>query len=832
MTFINWPILLALSGVSIPILIHLFNRRHATPMDWGAMRFLLASITSRKRRILIEEILLMSMRCMLVALLVLTIARPFLPSRTSIPWVIVLPTIIGASVCAAVGSSMWSQKRARTLLLLGAGLLLLIAGAATAMEYWSQTQLWSGGANKDVAIIIDASASMTLETDGKTNFERAVEETRELIKTRRRGDAFSIILAGAGAEAVVPSPISNAQELQAALETVEPMGSAMNLAKAITAATESLERGTGAAKAVVIISDGQKLGWNVKSTEQWDLAAAGFKRFPAPPLILCRDLPASGAIDNASVGEITFDRSVIGTDRPVGIEVNILNAGQAQIPAAAVQLQAGGAIVGTETAESIPPQATKTVHFEHLFDMSGPQAVTARIVREDDISGDNESHRVVAVAGKLPVLIIDGNPDALDARLVRIALTPNVDPGDGAEGASEKFLIEPTTVPVAEVAGYQGFASHRVVVLVDVPRLPESVARELERFVTAGGGLLVVPGKHVVSEFYNKWTDARRRSFMPAKLLERKIDLDKPAQPAVDTFRHPALSIVGNPAYSDMNKASVSAWWQLSPRATGSVGGDLDTTEPIMVEREAGKGRVIMLATSANAADSTLPRLECFVLMMHELAYYLARGSGDAASGTQAGASVVMELDADGKKPLKLAKGDKVTVSGPGERRFDAKAGIEKKLLRVRFDEAMRPGLYSFALPPSLAGRFKEDTTADGKAVPFAVFGDSKEGFIERLSPEDYGHLETQMGVFHAQTFNELSEGVRGNIPGQELWKYLALGLLALILGEVALTRWICARRSAGTEEPTSFGQEGGDMQTLRRRAQQALKSAKPATTS
>ena len=125
MTFINWPILLALSGIAVPILIHLFNRRQATPMDWGAMRFLLASITSRKKRVLIEEVLLMSMRCMLVALLVLTIARPFLPSQTAIPWMIVLPAVLAASVCAAVASAMWSQKRARMLLLLATGVLLL-----------------------------------------------------------------------------------------------------------------------------------------------------------------------------------------------------------------------------------------------------------------------------------------------------------------------------------------------------------------------------------------------------------------------------------------------------------------------------------------------------------------------------------------------------------------------------------------------------------------------------------------------------------------------------------------------------------------------------------
>jgi len=814
-TFINWPMLLALSGVAVPILIHLFNKRQAAPMDWGAMGFLLASITSRKRRILIEEVLLMAMRCMLVALLVLTVARPFLPSQTAIPWIIVLPTILGASVCAAIAAAMWSEKQTRWLLILAAAGLLIVAGGSSALEYWSQTQRWSGTGSKDVAIIIDASASMTLQTGDKTNFQQALEEAAQLIKARRRGDAFSIILAGAGPEAIVPSPISDGDELQAALDGAEVMGAAMNLSKAVTEATECLKRGHGAAKALVILTDGQKIGWNVDATRQWSLASSGFEQLTTAPLLICRDLPTPPGVDNASIGEITFSRGVIGTDRAVGINVNVLNAGKAQIPAASVELQIDGVIVGTESASEIPSQAARTVYFTHLFDKPGPHVALARILRDDDIPGDNASHRIIKVTRKLPVLIVNGNNDALDAKMLKLALTPQ-------PGVDQKYLVQPTVVPVTGAVDQGDFGKYRVVVLADAPRLPESVTKNLEKFVAEGGGLLVAPGKGAIPEFYNNWTDSKRRSFMPAKLIERRIEPGKPIRAAMNTFTHAALAVAGDSAYSDMDKAAVSAWWRISSRPSGSVGGYFNTSDPLLVERQTGKGRVIMLAASLGPEDSNLPRLECYVLLMHELTYYLAAGPGHLDSGIQAGASLVTELTAPGIERIEYKPDQAVSVTTPNGASLEAKSKLTQRTLSLQFDDTLRPGLYNFQLPESLAESFKNDTT-DGKTVPFAVYGDPKEGALEKLGDDDYAALDSQIKLFRAKTFGELASAVKGRIPGQELWKYLALGLLAVIMGEIALTRWVSVRRTAGDVEEIAFVQEGGDRQTMKQRARDAL---------
>src|SRR5437588_7732221 len=68
--------LLGLGGVAIPVLIHLFNRRRYQVVDWGAMQFLQLSEVTR-RRLLIEELLLMAIRMGLLAVLVLAVASPY-----------------------------------------------------------------------------------------------------------------------------------------------------------------------------------------------------------------------------------------------------------------------------------------------------------------------------------------------------------------------------------------------------------------------------------------------------------------------------------------------------------------------------------------------------------------------------------------------------------------------------------------------------------------------------------------------------------------------------------------------------------------------------------
>src|SRR5687768_16210926 len=65
-----------LALASIPIVIHLLNRRRFKTVQWAAMDFLLRAMKKNRRRLKFEQWLLLATRCALLALLGLALARP------------------------------------------------------------------------------------------------------------------------------------------------------------------------------------------------------------------------------------------------------------------------------------------------------------------------------------------------------------------------------------------------------------------------------------------------------------------------------------------------------------------------------------------------------------------------------------------------------------------------------------------------------------------------------------------------------------------------------------------------------------------------------------
>ena len=76
--FLNPLMLFGISAVSIPIIIHMLNKRKFERVVWAAMRFLKVSVEQNQRRIQVEDMLLLLLRCLLVLLIVMALSRPVL----------------------------------------------------------------------------------------------------------------------------------------------------------------------------------------------------------------------------------------------------------------------------------------------------------------------------------------------------------------------------------------------------------------------------------------------------------------------------------------------------------------------------------------------------------------------------------------------------------------------------------------------------------------------------------------------------------------------------------------------------------------------------------
>src|SRR5438045_8144467 len=74
--FVNFQFL-AVAGVlvSVPIIIHLINRMRFKRVRWAAMEFLLKAQKRMRRRLIIEQLLLLFLRCLLVALVGFLVLR-------------------------------------------------------------------------------------------------------------------------------------------------------------------------------------------------------------------------------------------------------------------------------------------------------------------------------------------------------------------------------------------------------------------------------------------------------------------------------------------------------------------------------------------------------------------------------------------------------------------------------------------------------------------------------------------------------------------------------------------------------------------------------------
>ena len=64
------------AAVAVPIIIHLINRRRFKRVIWAAMKFVQLSIDQNQRRMKLEDWILLFLRCAMLVLLALALARP------------------------------------------------------------------------------------------------------------------------------------------------------------------------------------------------------------------------------------------------------------------------------------------------------------------------------------------------------------------------------------------------------------------------------------------------------------------------------------------------------------------------------------------------------------------------------------------------------------------------------------------------------------------------------------------------------------------------------------------------------------------------------------
>ncbi len=642
MLFLNPWMLMGLLGVSVPLMLHLFNRRKQNRREWGAMMFLEASLAQRRRRVLVEEILLLATRCLIVAFATLAFARPFVSAGNAFLWVAIGLTGLLAVIGLAASAAVWSQPGLRKRLWIAAGALGAFAIASVLVEGVVRYARTSRSGARDIAIILDGSSSMTITSEGVRNFDEAKKVADAFIQSCPRNTAFAIIVGGSVPVALTPAPTTDRRLLFRLLDEAVPLQGTLQAPDALALAASVLSQGYNGNKQVLIVGDGQAEGWLLGDDDTWACVGELFSHLPGRPKVVWRTLPIPSGLRNLTVSGIAFSRDVIGTDREVRIDVTVANNGEEAATPRAIALSVEGRNYSDASIGQLQPGERRTVSFRHRFGATGTHPVTATLDVEDELTADNTLVRIAAVRGEMRVLVVEGaKATRLSGRpgaFLALALSPTpatvqplnsstVEPSNRqtVKPSNSPSFVRPELVDAAGLDAITNLAVYAAVVLADVPTLQEATAERLAAYVERGGGLFAINASRSSAAFYNGWRDADGAPFLPLAL-----EGDSPANSEgvpLDprTLAHPALADLAE--HGDLATAIFENIWKSAPsEATGvRVGARLFDGSPLFADRKAGKGHVVQFAAALDPAAGNLISRQSFLPMVHELLYYLAR---------------------------------------------------------------------------------------------------------------------------------------------------------------------------------------------------------------
>jgi hypothetical protein len=415
----------------------------------------------------------------------------------------------------------------------------------------------------------------------------------------------------------------------------------------------------------------------------------------------------------------------------------------------------------------LPPDGESIINFTHAFDKVGDHSLTVRI-EGDSFPDDNAFHAVVQVRNQLNVLLVDGSPSKEPlggaADFLELALTPYQ-----STAATLKDLIHTTTVDAKRLRE-QDWTGKEVIVLADVERLPGNRLNEIDKFVRAGGGLLVFAGPHCDLDYYQREFYRKGQGLYPASLKGLQRADAAPARLLQQRLTHPATTYFNDARGGRLQEAEFRSWFKLEPVENATVLLKLDSGSPLVLEKAAGRGRVIAAATTGNAEWSNLPLQPFFVPLMQRLVTYLAT-QNTAPAWQLVGTPLRLTL------PVNLADTE-FTLRDPTGQIQTLKPKQERDGFVLESPPILQSGIFQLSRPG-----------APSTLLAYNV--DPAESDLTPLPADAVKKIADRHKADYVESFDAYTKLDSSRRHGSELWQPFLLVLLALLFFEVLLQQRI-----------------------------------------
>jgi len=338
-----WGMLLGI----IPIIIHLLNRRRFKKVEWAPMRHLRLTIRRNRKRIQIEQLLLLLMRIALPVLLFLFLARPVLNP--------------------------------------------------TGLERW-----FIGGGRSSQIILVDDSLSMGYASGGPPAFQKAREVAGAILASAQPQDRCTLIAASAPGTPVFLEVEGEGREALASDALAMPISETHAAwPTVLEGVDEVVQSCTYPTRTLTIVTDLRKSGWDAgvgPVARRW--SEAGLR-------VRLVDVGSDEVANVALEALVPLDRTILAAAE-THWEAVVRNNSPRVLNRVKAVLRLDDRPTEVILPE-IPPRQVARVPLTVRFPSPGMHDLSLQLP-EDELPGDNQHWAAVPVKDTLLIRLVDGDP--------------------------------------------------------------------------------------------------------------------------------------------------------------------------------------------------------------------------------------------------------------------------------------------------------------------------------------------------------------------------------------------------------------------------------------
>ncbi len=657
------------------------------------------------------------------------------------------------------------RRRIRDALLLMlrlAALALIVAAFARPFLRGSELSAAPGGA-RDIVVLLDRSYSMGY---GDT-WVRAQRAAAQAIDSATPADRISVVLFADVAEVALRSTPDRGRAV-GEINAATPGPGSTKFGPALKLASSLLAESLLPRKEVIVVSDFQRSGWLPDDT----------LRMPGGTLVTPVAVDVGQGL-NLAVTPVALLRTRDGGNDRVTVTAGVLNRSATAATSVPIHLEVDGRPVQDQTL-SAAPNASASVTFAPLSITNANTRVSVRLgtagqASVDALERDNVFHFVVTPAAPVPVMVVSqGRADAnlYLSRALAIGEAPRFD----------------ASLQSPEAVAGDAMNRARLIILNDVP-VGDAAAAKLVTFVEGGGGLLIAAGQRA------SWPPSRS-GWLPAA-IGPPVDRTRgtPARLSGMDYGHAVFEPFRAPRSGDFSTTRFYSYRALGAAKDATVLARFDTGEPALVERNAGRGKVVVFASTLDLTWNDLALKPMFLPFVHQLGRHL---SGFKEQPAWLNIGQVLDVEA-----AEVAAG---ATSGAQARAAAGRTVLTPTGQRRDLAGAAAPSSSPAAsnTPPAASALelteqgFYEIRGAGREAGPVIVAASNvslAESNLERMDPQELVAAVTGSGASGSTPGQDVLPDEAQELAQRVWWYLLFTGILLLIAETVLAHRYSRATR-------------------------------------